>query len=143
MGDDGKVDRKKLGKIVFASPVERANLEHLVFPYIEKRIREELAKAQADPKAAFVVLDAAIMLEAGWNKECTWIVYIHAPRAERLRRVQEDRGWSEKEVEAREGAQMSLTEKASRADFAVDNSQAPDDLAGQLDALLSRLGLAK
>ena len=100
-------------------------------------------RANADPTVRLIVIDAAVLLEAGWNAVCDWIVYIHAPRAERLRRVREDRGWSEKEVEARERAQMSLTEKVSRADFAVDNSQAPDHLAHQLDALLGRLGVAK
>src|SRR5213596_14082 len=38
----GKVDRKKLGRIVFPSPVERSRLEHLVHPYIEQRLREEI-----------------------------------------------------------------------------------------------------
>src|SRR5687767_6018099 len=53
---DGKVDRKKFGRIVFPSPVERSRLEHLVHPYIERRIREEIDKAVADPAAKFVVL---------------------------------------------------------------------------------------
>src|SRR5688572_14614403 len=61
---DGKVDRKKFGRIVFPSPVERSRLEHLVHPYIEQRIREEIDKAVADPAAKFVVLDAAIMLRS-------------------------------------------------------------------------------
>src|SRR5262245_24533787 len=61
---EGKVDRRKLGRVVFPSPVERTRLEHLVHPYIEERIREEIHKALADPTVKFVVLDAAIMLEA-------------------------------------------------------------------------------
>src|SRR5947209_13299897 len=77
----GEVDRKKLGAIVFASPVERAKLEHLVHDWIGERIREEIARVGADPAAAFVVLDAAVMLEAGWNKVCDRLVYVHAPRA--------------------------------------------------------------
>src|SRR5258708_10690322 len=46
---EGKVDRKKFGRIVFPSPVERSRLEHLVHPYIERRIREEIDKAFAEP----------------------------------------------------------------------------------------------
>ena len=49
------------------------------------------------------------------------------PATVRLRRLAEQRGWSAKEVEARESAQMSLTEKVSRADDVVDNSGPPGD----------------
>jgi dephospho-CoA kinase len=138
LGEGGVVDRKKLGAIVFASPVERANLEHLVFPWIEARIREEIAKAQADPRVPFVVLDAAIMLEAGWNNVCDRIVYVHAPREERLARLTAQRGWNADEVARRETAQLPLSVKASRADAAVDNSGGPDAMQAQVDDLLRR-----
>jgi dephospho-CoA kinase len=67
---------------------------------------------------------------------CDWTVYVHAPRRLRLERVAAQRGWSEKEVEARERAQLPLTEKVSRADSAVDNSGPPGRLAGQADDLV-------
>jgi dephospho-CoA kinase len=137
LAEDGKVDRKKLGKIVFASPVERANLELLVFPYIEKRIREELAVAQASA-APFVVLDAAIMLEAGWNKECAWIVYVDAPREARLQRLAAQRNWNADDLANREYAQLPLAVKASRADVAVDNSGTLEDTQKQVDTLIQQ-----
>jgi dephospho-CoA kinase len=143
LDEHGEIDRRRLGLIVFADPAELRALEALEYPWIERRFREEIRRANADPAVRLIVLDAAVLLEAGWNAMCDWIVFIHAPRPERLRRVRADRGWSEKEVEARERAQMSLTEKVSRADFAVDNSQAPEHVADQLDALLHRLGAAK
>jgi dephospho-CoA kinase len=136
--ENGFVDRRKLGAIVFASPVERANLEHLVFPWIEARIREEIAKAQADPVVPFVVLDAAIMLEAGWNNVCDRIVYVHAPREERLARLAAQRGWTADEVANRETAQLPLSVKASRADAAVDNSGGTDAMQAQVDELVRR-----
>src|SRR4051794_6066419 len=60
----GEVQRRQLGRIVFASAAERTALEALVFPYIERRFREEAARAQADPAVRFLILDAAVMLEA-------------------------------------------------------------------------------
>jgi dephospho-CoA kinase len=141
LDEHGEIDRRKLGAQVFADPAQRRELEALVFPWIERRIREEIARAQADPKVTLVVLDAAVMLEAGWNSVCDWLVYVHAPRDVRLRRLAEKRGWSAKEVEARENVQMSLTDKANRADFAVDNSGTLEHLASQIDALLRRWGL--
>ena len=134
--EKGIADRKRLGAIVFASPVERANLELLVFPWIEGRIREQIAKAQADPKIPFVVLDAAIMLEAGWNNVCDRIVYVHAPRAVRLERLLTYRGWSAVDVANREAAQLPLAIKASRAHVAVDNSGSVEKTQEQVDTLV-------
>ena len=136
LDEHGNVDRRKMGAIVFASPVERANLEMLVFPWIEQRIRAEIAKAQNDPKVPFIVLDAAIMLEANWNNVCSKIVYVHAPRAVRLERLTTQRGWTVEEVANRETAQLPLAVKASRADVAVDNSGSVENTRNQVDALL-------
>jgi dephospho-CoA kinase len=139
--DSGEIDRRKLGAIVFADPAERRALEALSFPWIEKRLGEEIAVAQADPAVSLVLVDAAIMLEAGWSRLCDRLVYIHAPRSVRLRRLEEQRGWTPKEVEAREAAQMSLTDKVSRADAAVDNSGPPEHTARQVDDLLRLWGV--
>jgi dephospho-CoA kinase len=137
----GNVDRKKMGSIVFASPVERANLELLVFPWIESRIREEIERAQAGPRTRFIVLDAAIMLEAGWNNVCDKIVYVHAPRAVRLERLRTHRGWTAEQVANRESAQLPLSVKASRADVAVDNSGDVESAEAQVDLLLKNWGM--
>jgi dephospho-CoA kinase len=136
----GAVDRKKLGRRVFADPSERQALEALVFPYIKERLQTEIAAAQHDAQVACVVLDAAIMLEAGWNKACDFLVYIHAPRGVRLARLATHRGWSAKEVAARESAQMTLTDKVSYADWAIDNSGTPEETARQVADLADRLG---
>jgi dephospho-CoA kinase len=138
----GQVDRRTLGARVFADPAERRELEAIVHPWIARRLREQIAQAQADPAVAFVVLDAAVMLEAGWESACEVLVYVHAPRATRLRRVAGQRGWSAAEAAARERAQLPLTEKAARADVALDNSGPLEQLGPQLDALLERLGVA-
>lgn len=141
LAEDGAVNRRRLATKVFNHPAELRKLEGLVFPGIERRVREEIARAAADPQVSFVVMDAAVMLEAGWNNVCDWIVYVHAPRAVRLKRLAEQRGWEEKEVEARERAQMSLSEKVSRADFVVDNSASTEQLARQVADLLRRCRL--
>jgi dephospho-CoA kinase len=135
----GEVDRRKLGRIVFGEPPQLRALERIVFPFIERGLRDGIAKADAP----LVVVDAAILLEAGWNELCDGIVYIHAPRPLRFMRLASERGWSAKEVEAREQVQMSLTEKVSRADVAIDNSGTPEDLARQVRNLLRQWGIVK
>ena len=140
LDDMGEVSRPRLGAIVFADPNELRELETIVFPWIERHLREEVAAAEREPEVNLVVLDAAILLEAGWDCVCDRLVYVHAPRDVRLRRLAGQRGWTAKEVEARENAQWPLTAKVSRADAAVDNTGPPDQLASQVGELLRRWG---
>ena len=133
---DGKVDRKKFGRIVFPSPVERSRLEHLVHPYIEQRIREEIDKASADPAVRFVVLDAAIMLEAGWDGVCDKLIYVDAPRPVRLERVQRQRHWTDQDLANREAVQMPPEKKKERADAVVDNGGRVEATVAQVDELV-------
>jgi len=132
---NGDIDRRRLAAIVFADDNERHALERLVHPYIEERIRLEIAKARANPAVPLIVLDAAILLEAGWNKVCDRLVYIDAPPELREQRLAGQRGWSAREVQERSNAQWSLTDKRSLADFFLDNSGTAAQLEQQVQDL--------
>lgn len=140
---DGEVDRTKLGDVVFADPRERETLEGIVHPWIKGRLNEQLAAARDNRAYRFIVLDAAIMLEAGWDQACDVLVFVHASRAVRLRRVAGQRGWSADAMAARERAQLPLTVKATRAHVALDNSGSPNELEVRIDTLLDRLGIGR
>jgi dephospho-CoA kinase len=141
LDERGEINRRRLGALVFTDGAQLRELEKLVFPFIERRLREEIDEARRDPKVRFILLDAAVLLEAGWMPMCDRIVYVHAPRAVRLRRLAEQRGWSPEEVSAREQAQLPLTDKVTRADHALDNSGPPGSLDCQVAGLVSQWGL--
>jgi dephospho-CoA kinase len=141
LNGEGEVDRRRVAAIVFADAGERKALEALVFPRIKVRMEEEVAAARAREDVSLVLVDAAIMVEAGWYKICDTLVFVHTPRDVRLERLARQRGWSPKEVDAREAAQMPLTEKMSRADYVLDNSGPPEDAVRQVDDLLRQWGL--
>ena len=143
LDDKGEVDRRRLATIVFADPAELKALEAITHPWIRRRIHAEIEEARRDPAVPLIVLDAAIMLEAGWNDVCDRLIYIEAPRGVRLERVRRQRGWSEKEVAAREQAQLPLTEKVVRADHVLENSASLEHLDRQVHDLLHLWGLAR
>jgi len=140
---NGEVDRRKLGGIVFADSSERMALEALVHPWIKRGIGEEVEAFRKDASVPLIVLDAAILLEAGWNGVCDALIFVDVPRDLRLRRVARQRGWTEEEVEARESAQLPLSEKAGRADGSLDNSGTVEDLRRQVRSLLARWGIPR
>jgi len=133
---DGRIDRRILGRLVFENSADRRALEATVFPYIRERAEAALAAAQVDPTARFVVLDAAVMLEAGWDGVCDNVVYVDAPRPQRLARVAARSGWTDTELTAREAAQWPAERKMAAADAVVVNDAGPERLARQLDELL-------
>lgn len=100
----------------------------------EKRI----AEAAAAEKSA-VLLDAAVLFEAGWNDLCHAIVFIDVPRIERLGRLRAGRGWDETEVERREASQLSLESKRNRSGIVIDNAHAIDEAGRQLEQILTRI----
>lgn len=137
---DGSLDRRVLAAIVFANPAERNALESLVFPYIGERCREEMARAEAGTDCRFIVLDAAVMLEAGWKDIADRIVYVDAPREVRLARVASRNGWNEAELLAREQSQWPAEVKKSYADAVILNDGDGDKLQREVDHLLTRWG---
>jgi len=126
LGGDGEIDRARVGRIVFSDPEARRRLEALVHPWIERNRRARFAAAPPGTRA--LVIDAPLLLEVGLARECDAILYIDAPREDRLRRVADRRGWDAAELERRESAQWPLDRKRRAAHHVIRN-------AGDLPAL--------
>ena len=143
LDSDGNVNRAALGRIVFEPSAQGlrnlAILEEITHPRISDKLEKVIERANRDGFAA-VVLDAAVMLKAGWDVHCDKLVFVDAPNDGRLARCL-DRGWSREEFLAREAAQYSLAEKRDRADFVVENSSTVDELARQTRELWQALDL--
>jgi len=137
---DGSPDRRAIGAIVFAAAAERRFLESVAFPAIGALARIEIAKVTGDPAVRFVILDAAVLLEAGWGDACDRIVYVDAPRELRLARVLARSGWTEAEMDRREAAQWSPEKRIARAHAVIANDGAPSDLQAAVDRLLKDWG---
>lgn len=133
---DGRVNRRSVAGIVFADAAERKALEAIVFPHIRRACEAAIAAAQADPAAKFVVLDAAVMIEAGWADVCDKLIYVDAPRDVRLARVAARSGWTAADLAAREAAQMPADEKKKYAHVVLENSGGRDDLTAAVGRIL-------
>jgi dephospho-CoA kinase len=137
----GQIDRRALGHLVFGPSEEkraaRHDLERIVHPQIRETFVRRIAEAEAAKKQA-VLLDAAVLFEAGWNDLCHAIVFIDVPRGERLNRLHTGRNWDEADVERREASQVSLETKRKQSDFVIDNAHSVDEAGRQLEQVLSK-----
>jgi dephospho-CoA kinase len=135
---DGNIDRKAVATIVFADPEQRTRLEGLIHPLV-KAGRAELVRRAAAEGRPGVVIDAPLLFEAGSDRECDAVMFVDAPREQRVERLRASRGWDEDELARREKAQLSLEEKRKRSDVVVVNDSTREVLKGRVEAALQKL----
>lgn len=138
----GAIDRRVVaGRVFGEDPEKRAELEFLesvTHPLIGEEIVAQICHLDSQNGPPHVILDAPIMIKAGWDRVCHHIIYVDAPGHLRLERAAA-RGWSEQEFDARERLQTSLETKRSRSDFVIDNSGSLQHTRDQVQRLWRRL----
>ena len=133
VGPDGRIDRSTLGSIVFADPGALARLNALVHPLIGEEIRRRIARALEVGDGRPVVVEAAIMLEAGWRFfDRIWLVTVCPETA--VARVVASRGLAPDAVRARLAAQMPDAERRRLADLVLENEGTPQALRARVEA---------
>lgn len=137
LAEGGGVDRAAVARIVFADPAERKRLEGFVHPRVQAARAATFAAAPAAARA--FIVDAPLLFEAGLDGGCDHIVFVDCPRAIRLERVAERRGWSDEELARREAAQWPLDRKRQRADSVVVNDADLASLRTKVLDLLKRI----
>jgi dephospho-CoA kinase len=132
----GSIDRRRLAKVVFAPTAEgRAELhylEGLTHPRIRRLVEERVAELSGRTDVPAIIVDAPLLVEAGWHRFCDRIVYVEAPRAVRLDRSRK-RGWSQEDFDRREARQESLEVKRGLADVVIDNSGSLESTRAQAE----------
>lgn len=134
----GAIDRKKLAAIVFADATARRRLEAIMHPRITAEIQRRLAAWRAAGSARVAVVEAALLVEAGWHTlvDEVWLVTA-APEAVR-QRLERQRGMTAAEIEVRQRAQMTDEARRDYAHVVIDNSGTLEQLRERLSAHLAR-----
>jgi dephospho-CoA kinase len=129
---DGRLDRARLGALVFGDPERLAVLNGIVHPLVRERAA---AMVTAAPAGAVVVQDIPLLVETGQGKNFHLVVVVDAPDDVRVQRMAEHRNMTADEARARMGAQASREDRLAAADVVLDNSGTPDELRHAVDAL--------
>ena len=140
---DGQVARQKLAAIVFApSPAGQAALaalERITHPRIRALTEARLVELAAAGTPVVAVLDAPVMLKAGWHHVCQRLIFVDAPQPVRLTRAK-TRGWSEAEFLRREARQEPVEFKRKLCDTVIENAGSVEQTAAQVRQFWASLG---
>ncbi len=135
---NGKIDRSKLGEVVFQDKSRLRVLEEIIHPIVKKQAEERRSEAQArDEKFAFY--DVPLLFEKNMKDlfDQVWVVY--ARKELQFKRLRKRNAWSDLEIENRLNNQISIDEKINEADVVISNIGSLEDLNEAVTEALKKL----
>jgi dephospho-CoA kinase len=139
LDSDQRIDRRKLGALVFADPLKLDRLNGILHPRVRTRLDklfEELRQSPQASPAAFV--EAALLVEAGYLPDLDGLVVCWTRPEQQLERLR-DRGLTEEDAQLRIAAQLPTTEKIKFATETIDCSGSLERTRQQVEALAAKL----
>jgi dephospho-CoA kinase len=119
---DGRLDRARLGEIVFPDAAKRKRLEAITHPAIRRRFEQIMADLERAGFDGLLIWDAALLVESGGTKNMDRVVIVTTDPATQLKRLMQRDGCTEEAALARVASQMPLAIKARYGDYVIDNS---------------------
>jgi dephospho-CoA kinase len=137
LGPDGRLDRARLARRVFADDAARMRLNAIVHPHVRQWMAAETARG-ADSGAPLLVTDVPLLYESGLDAGLDGVIVVWTPESTQVERAVA-RGMEEADVRARIRAQMPLEEKRRRATHVIDNSGSAEETKAAVQRLWSEL----
>lgn len=127
-GKNGKLNNRRLAELAFSNEAETQKLNQLVHPRMVENLVEEMERARFSGNFQIIVIDAALIYEICIERMFDQIIVVDAPMPERMRRVKERDGMTQRQFKDRADKQIPLSEKVKWADFVIKNNDSLESL---------------
>ncbi len=141
LAPDGNIDRQKLGEIVFGNPESLSRLNQIMHPRMYDMVKAQLEEYRRQGMRV-VVLEAPLLLEAGWTSLADEVWVTTASESTVLKRLEERTRLSQAESLARIRSQLPSEERARHADVVINTDCSLDELKAKVKELWQRLALS-
>ena len=135
---DGEIDRPRLAAVVFADAAARRDLEAIVHPRVYEAIAGWFRRLEVSGRA-FGIADIPLLFETGHERDVDAVIVAACAPETQLARVMARDGLSEAEARQRLAAQLSIEEKARRADFVIETGGSFEDTGRQVREIYDAL----
>ncbi|MFR1448505.1 MAG: dephospho-CoA kinase [Beduini sp.] len=132
---NGNIDRKKLGEIIFNDKIKQQQLEDIVHPYVIKNIKKQIKNS----KQTIVFLDIPLLYEAKLEYLCDYVVVVYINEQLQKQRLKERNHLTNQEVEARIQSQMPIETKKQLAHYIINNEGDLNNLYDQIEVFLKKI----
>ncbi len=139
VGEDGKLDRPKLGAIIFNDAVQREKLNSIVHPKVFEAQAGWLAEIESRNPQAIVIVDAALMIETGSYQRFDKLIVVYCEPKIQLERLMARNNLTLDEATVRISSQMPSSEKLKFANFTINTSFGFEDTRSQVEMLYEQL----
>ena len=136
-GKDGKPDRDRMAEIIFKDPSFLEKVNDLIHPAVKKRILKIRDEAEVSGKFDIFFIEAALLIEDGYDKICDELWYIYADREIRIKRLTDFRGYSREKAENIINNQLSPEVFKKYCSRIIDNSGELKDSLREADRIIS------
>ncbi len=138
--DDGRLDRKKLGQLIFEDEQKRQQLNQLLEPFLRTEINRQIQLAKQ--AATLVIADIPLLYEAHYEQEMDQVAVVYLPEDLQLKRLMLRDQLTAEQAKQRIASQLSIEEKKRRADLVFDNQGSREDTRAQIEAWLKEQGFS-
>ena len=135
--DDGEIDRRKLGAVVFSDPGQLEKLNQIMHPRMARMVADKIEELR-DQGVEVVVVEAALLFEAGWDSLVEEVWVTDSTEQVVIERLKQRNGMSEEEARKRISSQMGRTERLERSDYVIENSGDMATLGNTIKELWNR-----
>ena len=138
LAEDGTIDKKKMAGLIFSDPALLDRVNGIIHPEVKRYILEQVEEERRKGEADYFFLEAALLIECGYEAILDELWYIHADGPVRMARLKESRGYSEKKIRQIFESQLSETEFRAHCSVVIENNGDLQETRRQLEAALCR-----
>ncbi len=135
--DDGSTDRKKMAELIFKDPDLKEKVNALIHPAVREKILEERDRAAHSGNIDVFFIEAALLIEEGYDKICDELIFIYADRDIRIKRLISSRGYTEEKAESIINSQLPDETYKKYCRHIIDNSGSFENTIRETDRILS------
>lgn len=135
---DQSIDAKKMAAVIFADESKRAAMNAIVHPSVKAYVKEVYEKEQKEGKIRLLILEAALLIEDGYDKICDELWYIFTTKENRRKRLKESRGYSDEKIDRIFASQLSEEIYHKYCKTVIDNNGSKENTLKQVEECINR-----
>lgn len=134
--EQGIVKNEKMAKLLFLDAKHREQLNAIVHPAVKQEVLRMVQQEREKGRYAYFFFEAALLIEEGYDKICDELWYIYADEASRRQRLKDNRGYSDKKIDAIFASQKTDAVFRRYCQVVIDNSGEPEAAFAQIQKIL-------
>lgn len=133
---DGTIEKSRMAEKIFADKTVLTQVNHIIHPAVKDFILQKIAECKAEGKSDFLFVEAALLIEGGYEQIVDELWYIHSQADLRRSRLKETRAYSDEKIDQILREQLSEEEFRQHCNVVIDNSRTFADTCKQVDKKL-------